>query len=58
MTDKPSRGLADIIAAATAPGDADGRVALLEQQAGVRLIRPGREHLGDRGLSRTPLDRR
>jgi hypothetical protein len=58
MADKPSRGLADIIAASTAPGDIDGRVVLLEQHAGDRLIRPGSEHLGDRVLSRTPLDRR
>jgi hypothetical protein len=58
MADKPSRGLADIIAASAAPGDTDGRLVLLEQHAGDRLTRPDGEHVGERGLTRTPLDRR
>ena len=65
MTDTPSRGLADIIAASTAPGDADGRAALLfyrgygiHRPAGNRLVRPDSEYVGERGLARAPLDRR
>jgi hypothetical protein len=58
MADKPSQGPADIIAASTAPGDIDARVARLEPRAAVRLIRPDSEYVGERGLTWTPLGRR
>ena len=77
MADKPSTGLADIIAASTALSDIDGRAGLpsyrgygIDRRAGSatsgelaclprrgHLIRPDRQHVGERGLTRAPLER-
>jgi citrate synthase len=72
MADKPSTGLADIIAASTALSDIDGRAGLpsyrgygIDQRAGSATsgeiaCLPQRGHLIrlDRGLTRAPLERR
>jgi hypothetical protein len=71
MADKPSKGLADIIAASTALSDIDGRAGLpsyrgydMHRRAGSAMsgrmekTRPDGEHVGERGLTRAPLERR
>jgi citrate synthase len=65
MADRPSRGLADVIAASTAVGDIDGQAGLLfyrgydiHQHADNRLIRPDSEYIGERGLTWVPVGQR
>jgi len=67
MADRPSKGLAGIIAAPTAVSDIDGRAGLLfyrghiagwtaqviARHAGNQLIRPASEYIGERGLTWT-----
>jgi hypothetical protein len=56
MADKPSRGLAHVVAASTASRGTGGHVT--GQQVGGPLPRRGSGHAGERGLTRTPLGRR
>jgi citrate synthase len=79
MADKPSKGLADIIAASAALSDIDGRAgppsyrgydihpyrgydihrrAVSAMSGRMERARPDGEHVGERGLTRAPLDRR
>lgn len=56
MADKPSRGVAGVIAASTALSGTGGHVT--GQHAGNRLIRRGSGGAGERGLTQTLLGRR
>ena len=65
MADKPSRGLADIVAASTAISDIDGRAGLLfyrgydiHQLAGAATFEEVAFLLGERGLTWIPAGRR
>jgi len=69
MADKPSRGLADVVAVSTAVGDIGGRAGLplhrgydIDQLAGAGTFvieqHTDNEYLGERGLAWTPVGRR
>jgi citrate synthase len=63
MAEKPSRGLAEVAAASTAPVFSVSRIAgrtayVIEQQADNALIRPDSECIGESGRCWIPLDAR
>jgi len=57
MADKPSRGLADVVAASVSRM-AGWTAHVMEQHADNRLIRPDSEYIGERGLTWIPAGQR